>query len=245
LTYVLLQSGIRSPGRHLFGVERANAKSSTLFAYPGHLRVGGWLLTGHDGPLLGMSKFLLSVVGIQELGAGQGPGIEPLQEDIRLSGTLIRQRDDRLPAGFLTVRCNCLKGHIDVSLFRIEDLHDELVSITVRQLENVGPSGQNLPRDLDWLVKGDGGCLVRLVSMSSEYIKKTKSNDQTCDYVKLVYLHFVHLLRYDLLRGKRTRRSPSCMASLFPRSSSSCTLRKGTADTKRRGLLVRGKRLVM
>jgi hypothetical protein len=79
---------------------------------------------------------------------------------------------------------------IDVSPVRIEDLHNVVGGIIVRQPENVGPSGQELPRDLDWLVKGDGGGLVRLVSLSSEYIKKTKSNDQTYDYVKLVYVHF-------------------------------------------------------
>src|SRR6266849_6569793 len=95
-----------------------------------------------------------------------------------------------MSVGLLTVRWNCLQSCIDVSLVRIQDLHNVLDRITVRQLENVRPIGQELPRDLDWLVKGDGGGLVRLVSMSSEHIKKTKSNDQTYDYVKLTYLHF-------------------------------------------------------
>jgi hypothetical protein len=79
---------------------------------------------------------------------------------------------------------------IDVSPVRIEDLHNVVGGIIVRQPENVGPSGQELPRDLDWLGKRDGGGLVKLVSMSSELIKKNESNDQACDYVKLVCLHF-------------------------------------------------------
>jgi hypothetical protein len=202
------------------------------------------LLIGYDGPLLGMSKFLLSVVGIQELVAGQIPGIKLLQENIRFLRALLRQRDHRVSGGLLTIGWNCFQGCIEVSLVRIEDLHNGLVSITVRQHENIRPGRQELPRDLDWLVKGDGGGLVRLISMRSEYIKKTESNDQTCDYVKLVYLHLVHLLKYDLLPGTGTRRPPLLMASLFPGSSSSDTLRKSTADTKLRGPLVQGNGLL-
>ena len=103
-TYLLLKSGIRSRGHYIYSVERANAKSSNLLTYPGHLGAGGGSLIGYDGPLLGMSKFLLSVVGIQELVAGQVPGIKPLQEDIRFPGALLRQRDHRMSGGFLTVR---------------------------------------------------------------------------------------------------------------------------------------------
>jgi hypothetical protein len=66
-------------------------------------------LIAYDGLLLGMSKFLLSVVGIPELVAGQVPRIEPLQEDIRFSGALLRQRDHRMSGGLLTIRCNCVK----------------------------------------------------------------------------------------------------------------------------------------
>jgi len=57
-----------------------------------------WLI-GYDGLLLGMSKFLLFLVGIQELIAGQVPGIKPLQKDIRFSGALLGQRDYRMSGG--------------------------------------------------------------------------------------------------------------------------------------------------
>jgi hypothetical protein len=73
--------------------------------------------------------------------------------------------------------------------------------------------------------------------MSSEYIKKTKSNDQTYDYVKLVYLHFglSPWIRFvtSSLKKERDVRFP-CMASFLPRSSSFGTLHKSTAGTKRR-----------
>jgi len=146
---------------------------------------------GYDSLLFGMGKFLLFLVGIKELIAGQVSRIKPLQKDIRFSGALLGQRDYRMPGGILTIRWNCLKGCIDVSPVRIKDLHKISARITVRQFEKVGPGGQDLPRDLDWLVKGYGCGLVRLVSMSSEVGKKTKSNDQAYDNVKLVGFHFV------------------------------------------------------
>src|SRR5207244_6814102 len=88
---------------------------------------------------------------------GIAPGIKPLQEGIRFSATLLGQRNRSISGGVLTLRCNCLKRCIEVSLVRIKDLHNVWVRITIEQLERVGPGGQNLSRDLDWLTKRNGG----------------------------------------------------------------------------------------
>src|SRR5947209_2412335 len=75
---------------------------------------------------------------------GIAPGIKPLQEGIRFSATLLGQRNRSISGGVLTLRCNCLKRCIEVSLVRIKDLHNVWVRITIEQLERVGPGGQNL-----------------------------------------------------------------------------------------------------
>src|ERR1700687_3426817 len=87
-----------------------------LICLPGTSR--GWRLVVDwlRWSLLGMSKFLLSVVGIQELVAGQVPGIKPLQENIRFLRALLRQRDHRVSGGLLTIGWNCFQGCIEVSL---------------------------------------------------------------------------------------------------------------------------------
>src|SRR5437762_1881348 len=97
---------------------------------------------------------------MHERSTGVAARINPVHEGIRLSATLLGQRNRSISGGVLTLRCNCLKRCIEVSLVRIKDLHNVWVRITIEQLERVGPGGQNLSRDLDWLTKRNGGSLI-------------------------------------------------------------------------------------
>src|ERR1700694_4435626 len=99
-----------------------------------------------------------------------------------------------------TLRCGCLKSCIQVSPIRTKDLHNISVRITIGQLKQIGPCGQDLAGDLNRLTKCNCGCLVRLVSVSSEFEKKSKGNDQSDGNVTFVDFHFVHLLEKFLLR---------------------------------------------
>src|SRR5207244_11744616 len=75
---------------------------------------------------------------------GIAPGIKPLQEGVRFSATLLGQRNRSISGGVLTLRCNCLKRCIEVSLVRIKDLYNVWVRISIEHLERVDAGWQNM-----------------------------------------------------------------------------------------------------
>src|SRR5437868_11260912 len=154
------------------------------------LGIGFGLPVGRDCPLHILSQFLLLLLGIYELMAGQVTGIKPLQENNRFPRSLFRQANRGKSGWFPALGWNRLEGCIKDSLVRAEDLHKVLVRIAVHHPEPVGSGGQYLPRNLDRLTETDFGGLVQHVGVSSDFKEKSQGNDHANDDVNFIDFHF-------------------------------------------------------
>jgi hypothetical protein len=80
-----------------------------------------------------------------------------------------------------------------MGMVRVKDLYKISVSIAAGQCEKIGTRPQNLSRELDRLTKSENGGLVQFISMSSEFEKRCKSDDQANDDVGFMYFSFVFI----------------------------------------------------
>src|ERR1700730_6544072 len=105
-------------------------------------------------------------------------GIKPLHERFGPSLWLVRQNNDGFSGGLGAFGCNGLKSRIQASAPRIEDT-DNIQVVGVRQFEQIGSGGQNLPRNFYRLAEGEFGGLVCFIGTSCNFQEQYRCNGKS------------------------------------------------------------------
>ena len=92
-------------------------------------------MVGHDSLLLVRCQFLLCLLGIHDFIPGFVAGIEPVHQDTRSTRFRHCQREQGIFRRLLTVSYDRLKGCVQNSPIRVEDLNNISIGVTVDQFE--------------------------------------------------------------------------------------------------------------
>jgi hypothetical protein len=123
------------------------------------------------------SELVCFLLGIDECVAGRPSGIKPFQKSIRLSGPSFRERNDRVIVWSRPLCGKCHKGRVQNGPVRIENPHNVTV-IRVSQFEQIRTCWKYTAWELDGLIESEFGAQVPFVSVSSDFEKQNRRNDE-------------------------------------------------------------------
>jgi hypothetical protein len=137
-------------------------------------RLPSKLVSRYDGVAFVFGEFLLHLFRVKELMARRISWIEPGHESWRLGGTTLGESERTMTGCLRALSITGEDSRVQHGPICIEDTHLVMLVNVFRQNEPVGSRGQDAPRNLNGLAKGNFGGLIRLICPSS------RQNDQEC-----------------------------------------------------------------
>src|ERR1700726_2522637 len=137
------------------------------------LHTDSGLVSEYDGVLLILCDFLLHLLRIEKLMALDAARIGPRNDRFRLRFPSLRENDCSLSGQALLLGGPCLNHGDHVRPIRVGDPHNFVVEI-IDDLEQIGPSGQYVSRNLNRLAEGKQGSLIPFICTYN------RQDDQEC-----------------------------------------------------------------